>query len=58
MGGAGDSIQTRVLTMGGDIRNPEQDNTRRDSHLTVMLQTGNQVEAEMAAEPLLLFSVQ
>lgn len=53
MGGAGDSIQTRILTMGETL---ETQSKITQVTLTVRPQAGNQVEAEMAAEPLLLFS--
>lgn len=53
-----DSIMARILTMEvGVTRNPSKI-IQVDPQLTVMVWAGNQEEAEVTAEPLLLFSFQ
>lgn len=53
-----DSIMARIVTIEvGITRNPDKI-IQVDPQLTVMVWAGNQEEAEVTAEPLLLFSFQ
>lgn len=53
-----DSIMARIVTIEvGITRNPDKI-TQVDPQLTVMVWAGSQEEAEVTAEPLLLFSFQ